>query len=318
MRKCVYLLCLILMPLSLLAEGAFVRITRAEEITENGEYVVVAVGTQEYPGVYELATTRNKAGNYVANRISTTSDVPNQLELTEKTMVWRVGVSGGQVFLRIGDKFLQGSNSAFVLADSAPTLWGVEANEGRFYLSSGEKYLCASIRNPNLSVSYFGYYSAAADVTKVPNYVFLYRRAESPASMPDYVRYFGAPESWQSICLPFACEVPSDCKAYEVTGRQPDGSIAHSDNLTYLEAGVPYIIMRAHVGVAHFKKQGPASVKSASGWSRSASVVSKPASAFLRGTFEPLHISSGYVLDGKDFVRAATDCIVPPFRAYLP
>lgn len=305
MRRIVLILLLLTMPLCLLAEGAFVRITRAEDLTENGEYVILTTGSSVYPGVYLLSSTRLSAGYYRALRIAQDNSVPEVLDDVSQVMVWRIAYGGSSVILRTADEMLEAKGNTLVLTTGVPTLWEVVVEEGKFYFMNGKSCLKAMLYSEGSTTkSRFGCYAASLDAAKDPHQLYIYKRTEEPQSMADYVRYFPKALGWETICLPFDTEVPKDCRAFEVTGRERDG-ITHSDPVEHMQAGVPYIIYRARAGAEKFAKTGD-------------SAPLPDTQRCLKGTYGPIRISSGYVIDTNSFVRAQQNCLVPAFRAYVP
>lgn len=313
MRKIFLILYVLAMPLCLMADGAFVRITQIEELVENGEYIIVAADSPEYPGVYVFTSTKAGSSNYLAYKVSDKNEVPATMTTSApNTIVWQLAYSADEVVLVNGGKMLLASSSVLSFADAEYTSWKVKADaDGRFFLTFGDRYLKANIRGGASTKSRFGAYATPANNMEVdPCHVYIYRRKVAPTDMTEYYRSFSTSGDWETICLPFACKVPAGCEAYEVTGKSEVttesavSALKHSEPVELLSAGIPYILTRAYMGMAHFVKSGAS--------------VSQPRSNYLQGTFAPVRIGSGYVLDGKDFVRASSNCLVPAFRAYIP
>lgn len=303
MRRIVLIFFILAMPLSLLAEGAFVRITRAEDLTENGEYIILTANSTRYPGVYIMSNKYMSSGFYRATSISGDDNLPEKIEDASAAMIWRVAYGGDRIFLRSAEGVLEARGNTLQPGSTTPTLWEVQVEGGRFFLMNSGKYLMASLYDDINTKSRFGFYEKPSDTVKNPCHLYIYKRSEVPESMSDYVRYFPVAAQWETICLPFDADVPASCDAFEITGREAD-DIKHSESASQLHAGVPYLIIRARVGIEKFEKRGGS--------------VKKPADGYLRGTFQPLRISRGYVLDANNFVSATGNTLVPAFRAYIP
>lgn len=272
------------------ATDEFVRISSLDDLTEDGEYVIGAKGTVDYPYFYLLHDYDTKKKYFKAVQHGT--DVPQTLSAPD-ALVWHVVRQGSRIVLSLDGAFVAQSKGDLIISSSEHTTWEVQPQpNGSFKLTDGTKYL--HIRT-QLSTSYF---KCLSDDDKEGT-LLLYKRTIPLPLLSSYARFWET-DGWETLCLPFSCPVPQGFAAYAV--RSLEGETLTSEPVSFLEAGVPYVVRGQ--GAALFAVR------------KARDFCDRPQPGCLTGTYVPCHLQSGYVLDGTDFVPAAAGCYVPPFCAY--
>ncbi len=129
-----------------------------------------------------------------------------------------------------------------------------------------------------------------------------------------YARRMKGDGGWETLCLPFACDVPESCEAEEFTAC--DGSTLNFRPVQTIEPNKPVIIRlrnadnRGETTVSFYSSAGSVSTENMEG-------------ATFAGTYSPLSVTTDegdvYLLnaEGKAFVRAAAGSTLPPFRVAI-
>jgi len=128
-----------------------------------------------------------------------------------------------------------------------------------------------------------------------------------------YERDAYADGGWETLCLPFACSKPSGFTVAQLQSVKDDEIIF--EEVSSIAANTPLIILNE-------SESGGTSTLTLSCQSGTVSTATPPTSGDLRGTYQPITISteSGiYFLDedGQTFVLTAAGSHLAPFRAYL-
>lgn len=292
-----HLLCLLSLfvsfVLACLAEEPFVRITSVEQITEDGEYIIGAKALAERP-FYLMKAELKK--NHLQG-IPYGDEVPEVIEGETDAAVCHFVRQGDKLVIKVNEMYVnvpKPKETGVEGSYSFHTLWTVSSSKGEFYFQSGERYFLLSSSSKD---AVFGYYS-------LPLYeegpIVIYKRSVPLSEWNSYARFWEA-TGWETVCLPFTCEVPSGFEAYAVEGA--DGETLQYQQVQTLQAGVAYVV-KGEAG-ALFSVSGSGNVLT-------------PQEGLLRGVFASETLHTGYVLDGKDFVPAAEKgCFLSPFRAYI-
>lgn len=312
MKRSAALFLLTCMALVLRAD-VFTRVTRAEQLTEDGEYVIGAKGGPSYPSFYILS--QYVTGKRYFKALAYSSDVPATLPETE-ALVWHIVREGEQIALRTGADFVALKKENTALDPYDHVSWQVEEqSDGTFKLHSGASYFRI------VTWETASYFKCLAD-DKFEGTLVIYKRAIPLSSLTSYSRFWEA-AGWETVCLPFSCAVPQGFTAYSVSGDaaavsgsldavgstaaavsgRSAASLAYEET-SQMQAGVSYVV-RGEAG-ALFSVE------------KTNSFADAPRPGLLAGTYAPLSLASGYVLNGTDFVPAAPGCYLPPFCAYLP
>lgn len=281
---------LALLCLTLQAQD-YVRVTRAEDITEDAEYIIGAMGNL-YHNFYLMAGSP-KDGFSPALLYGET--VPDALPADCGAEAWTVCYSSNSIALyHPSQQFLSLKNDKVALGVT-PTFWAISAlDDGTFVLTYNGKALRLYYRD---SGSRFGYYSTES----IDRSIVLYKRSTPHSQWTTYRRHLTS-ERWETLCLPFATTVPAGVEAI-IAEQRLDSEISYSP-ATYIPAGTPCLIRSKGSTVVTLQSDGT-------------TVTSPNAHTPLRGTFTPLH-PTGYALDGTAFAPLASGALIPAFRAYLP
>lgn len=280
------------------AADVFTRVTRTEQLTEDGEYVIGAKGGPTHTSFYLLDVYDAKKKNFVASIFS--DDIPEQIE-SPAVPVWHIVREGERIALFLDGAYMAFSKGEIVLAPNDHISWQVLPQpDGTFVLTDGQKYFHL------WSLGKGSYFKCYGDIGFEGTLV-IYKRAIPLSSLTSYSRFWET-AGWETVCLPFSCTVPQGFTAYAVSGNSFAESGNSSVPLTYeessqLQAGVSYVV-RGEAG-ALFSVE------------KTKTYADAPRPGLLAGTYAPLSLSSGYVLNGTDFVPAAPGCYLPPFCAYL-
>lgn len=292
-----HLLCLLSLfvsfALACLAEKPFVRITSVEQITEDGEYIIGAKALAERP-FYLMKAELKK--NHLQG-IPYGDEVPEVIEEETDAAVCHFVRQGDKLVIKVNEMYVnvpKPKETGVEGSYSFHTLWTVSSSKGEFYFQSGERYFLLSSSSKD---AVFGYYS-------LPLYeegpIVIYKRSVPLSEWNSYARFWEA-SGWETVCLPFSCPVPNGFTAYLVS--EADEVSCTYEEVSFMEAGAVYAVKGA--------KGELFSVRKASGFSP------VPQQGFLSGTYVPCRLSSGFVMDGTDFVPAAAGCYLPPFCGYL-
>ena len=291
MKRSAALFLLTCMALVLRAD-VFTRVTRAEQLTEDGEYVIGAKGGPTHTSFYLLDVYDAKKKNFVASIFS--DDIPEQIE-SPAVPVWHIVREGERIALSFDGAYMAFSKGEIVLAPNDHISWQVLPQpDGTFVLTDGQKYFHL------WSLKKGSYFKCYVEIGFEGTLV-IYKRAIPLSSLTSYSRFWEA-AGWETVCLPFSCAVPQGFTAYSVSGSSA-ASLAYEET-SQMQAGVSYVV-RGEAG-ALFSVE------------KTNSFADAPRPGLLAGTYAPLSLSSGYVLNGTDFVPAAPGCYLPPFCAYLP
>ena len=298
MKRSAALFLLTCMALILRAD-VFTRVTRAEQLTEDGEYVIGAKGGPSYPSFYILS--QYVTGKRYFKALAYSSDVPATLLETE-ALVWHIVREGEQIALRTGADFVALKKENTALDPYDHVSWQVEEQpDGTFKFHSGASYFRI------VTWETASYFKCLTD-DKYEGTLVIYKRAIPLSSLTSYSRFWEA-AGWETVCLPFSCTVPQGFTAYSVSGSldavsgNADAALVYEET-QQLQAGVSYVV-RGEAG-ALFSVE------------KTNSFADAPRPGLLAGTYAPLSLSSGYVLNGTDFAPVAPGCYLPPFCAYLP
>lgn len=277
-------------PLALSAEEIFTRIYSAEELTEDGEYIIGAMGFSN-PRFFICGT--NMVGiDY--------SDSPvDKLTTVGQALIFNIIYKGDQIIFKHHEQYLCAKSSKSTLEFSTQNFnsWRVTMQEADFKLYSGDK--CLRLYSREREASIFGLYSSSSrEATLV-----IYKRSIPLSQMNRYERYLDA-NTWETLCLPFNAALPAGLKAYEVSERK--GTELSYTSATSILAGHPYIIQSESSQFVVFSSHD----------THHATTPSSTSTGII-GTFLSATINQGYILNGKQFAPAAPGCIVPAFRCYL-
>lgn len=270
----------------------YVRVTRAEDITEDAEYIIGAMGYTN-PQFYVM-TRKISTGRFVAQAYAEAT--PATLSADCEAARWTVCYSSDAIALYDEEDHGIGIKSGTQLQIDAPlTFWTPqEQADGTFKFLYNGKLLHI---NSNMSASCFGYYADSGSET----HIVLYKRATPHSQWTTYRRHLTSGR-WETLCLPFATTVPAGVEAIIAEQRQ-DSEISYSP-ATYIPAGTPCLIRSKGSTVVTLQSDGT-------------TVTSPNAHTPLRGAFTPLH-PTGYALDGTALAPLASGALIPAFRAYLP
>lgn len=298
MKRSAALFLLTCMALVLRAD-VFTRVTRAEQLTEDGEYVIGAKGGPTHTSFYLLDVYDAKKKNFVASIFS--DDIPEQIE-SPAVPVWHIVREGERIALSLDGAYMAFSKGEIVLAPNDHISWQVLPQpDGTFVLTDGQKYFHL------WSLEKGSYFKCYIEIGFEGTLV-IYKRAIPLSSLTSYSRFWEA-AGWETVCLPFSCTVPQGFTAYSVSGSldavsgNADAALVYEET-QQLQAGVPYVV-RGEAG-ALFSVE------------KTKTYADAPRPGLLAGTYAPLSLASGYVLNGTDFVPVAPGCYLPPFCAYLP
>lgn len=282
------LLLLLLTALSTYADELFRRVQSVDELTENAEYIIAAMGYTS-PRFYVCGT--GMVG------IDCGASPAEELSSTGGALIFSLIYEGEQIVLEHKEQFLctKSGKNDLELSTQNYTPWRVTPRDGGFALLSGDK--CLRINSYQSKASRFGLYS----VNSQESTLLLYKRTMPVEQMQDYARFLKA-NTYETLILPFATALPdAQTKAY-VVSRSGD-ELSYTEVST-LAAHTPYIIIRAKAGLIRLRAdQAP-------------SAEPFPHNALV-GTLSPLRTSNALVLNGKEFVPAGPNCLVPAFRAYM-
>lgn len=312
MKRSAALFLLTCMALVLRAD-VFTRVTRAEQLTEDGEYVIGAKGGPTHTSFYLLDVYDAKKKNFVASIFS--DDIPEQIE-SPAVPVWHIVREGERIALSFDGAYMAFSKGEIVLAPNDHISWQVLPQpDGTFVLTDGQKYFHL------WSLEKGSYFKCYVEIGFEGTLV-IYKRAIPLSSLTSYSRFWEA-AGWETVCLPFSCAVPQGFTAYSVSGNaaavsesldavgstaaavsgRSAASLAYEET-SQMQAGVSYVV-RGEAG-ALFSVE------------KTNSFADAPRPGLLAGTYAPLSLASGYVLNGTDFAPVAPGCYLPPFCAYLP
>lgn len=276
-----------------LAEEPFVRVTSLDEITEDGEYVIGAKALDNRPFYLMQSTLKNK--HFQA--FSSGNAVPDEIEANTDAAVCHFVRHGAKWVLTIGDMFVKAAsekNTNVSLSPTDYTSWTATFADGKLYLQNGERYFLIYSKE---SSAVFGNYT-------LPSYnegpLIIYKRSVPHSSMTEYSRIWET-TGWEILCLPFSCALPQGFEAYHI--ESVEGNNLQQTPASFLEAGTAYVV-KGTAGALF-------SVRKASGY------AAAPQESLLTGTYAPRRLTTGYVLDGTDFVPAADGCLLPAFCAFL-
>lgn len=280
------------------AADVFTRVTRTEQLTEDGEYVIGAKGRSDYPYFYILSRYNSKEKHF--NALIYSNDIPESLPETE-ALVFHIVREGDRLVLCLDENYVALIKNELALSSLGHISWQVLPQpDGTFKFTDGQKFLRLNSRQKNPR------FKCLSD-TDDEGTLVIYKRAIPLSSLTSYSRFWET-AGWETVCLPFSCTVPQGFTAYAVSGNSSAESGNSSATLTYeetsqLQAGVSYVV-RGEAG-ALFSVE------------KTSSYADAPRPGLLAGTYAPLSLASGYVLNGTDFVPAAPGCYLPPFCAYL-
>lgn len=280
------------------AADVFTRVTRTEQLTEDGEYAIGAKGRSDYPYFYILSRYNSKEKHF--NALIYSNDIPESLPETE-ALVFHIVREGDRLVLCLDENYVALIKNELALSSLGHISWQVLPQpDGTFKFTDGQKFLRLNSRQKNPR------FKCLSD-TDDEGTLVIYKRAIPLSSLTSYSRFWET-AGWETVCLPFSCAVPQGFTAYAVSGNSSAESGNSSATLTYeetsqLQAGVSYVI-RGEAG-ALFSVE------------KTSSFADAPRPGLLAGTYAPLSLASGYVLNGTDFVPAAPGCYLPPFCAYL-
>lgn len=273
------------------AADVFTRVTRTEQLTEDGEYVIGAKGGPTHTSFYLLDVYDAKKKNFVASIFS--DDIPEQIE-SPAVPVWHIVREGERIALFLDGAYMAFSKGEIVLAPNDHISWQVLPQpDGTFVLTDGQKYFHL------WSLGKGSYFKCYVEIGFEGTLV-IYKRAIPLSSLTSYSRFWEA-AGWETVCLPFSCAVPQGFTAYSVSGDAAAALVF--EETQQLQAGVPYVVRGE--GGALFCVE------------KTKTYADAPRPGLLAGTYAPLSLASGYVLNGTDFVPAAPGCYLPPFCAYL-
>lgn len=280
------------------AADVFTRVTRTEQLTEDGEYVIGAKGYPTNTSFFLLDAYNAKKKYFAATVFS--NDIPEQI--TDPAVpVWRIVREGERFALSIDGAYMALSKKDVVLASYDHISWQVLPQpDGTFVLTDGQYFFHL------YSLKKGSYFKCYGDIGFEGTLV-IYKRSIPLSSLTSYSRFWET-TGWETVCLPFSSAVPQGFTAYAVSGNSSVESGNPAVPLTYeetsqLQAGVSYVV-RGEAG-ALFSVE------------KTSSFADAPRPGLLAGTYAPLPLASGYVLNGTDFVPAAPGCYLPPFCAYL-
>ena len=280
------------------AADVFTRVTRTEQLTEDGEYVIGAKGRSDYPYFYILSRYNSKEKHF--NALIYSNDIPESLPETE-ALVFHIVREGDRLVLCLDENYVALIKNELALSSLGHISWQVLPQpDGTFKFTDGQKFLRLNSRQKNPR------FKCLSD-TDDEGTLVIYKRAIPLSSLTSYSRFWET-AGWETVCLPFSCTVPQGFTAYAVSGNSSAESGNPAVPLTYeetsqLQAGVSYVV-RGEAG-ALFSVE------------KTSSFADAPRPGLLAGTYAPLSLASGYVLNGTDFVPAAPGCYLPPFCAYL-
>lgn len=281
---------LITNSLVLSAGDVFTRIYSAEELTEDGEYVIGAMGFSN-PRFFICGS--NMVGiDYSASPTEKLTDV-------SQALVFNIIYNGDQIIFTHHEQYLcaKSTKTSLEFSTQNHTPWRITVQNGDFKLYFGDK--CLRINSYTTKASTFGLYSSSSkEATLV-----IYKRSIPLSQMNSYKRCLEA-DRWETLCLPFSAALPSGVEAYEVSDH--DGTTLSYTAVTSLQAGLPYIIQSKASQIVTFSNNGGSH----------ATVPSSTATGFT-GTFIPITRKQGFLLNGKQFVPATSGSIVPAFRCYF-
>lgn len=287
MRYITILLTLLLTTLGTYADEPFRRVYNMEELTENAEYVIAAQGYTN-PRFFVCGT--GFAG------IDCGTSPTEELYVPRSALIFSLIYEGQQIVLEHKEQFIctKSGKSTLEFSTHNYTPWLVTIQDGVCTFRSGNKYL--RINSYQTKTSLFGHYSSYSQETSL----VLYKRSLALEQMQSYARLLKA-NSYETLILPFSTTLSDpQTKAY-VVSRSGD-ELSYTE-VTSLAANTPYIITRANTGLLRLS---------------ATDAIAPPQPNALTGTLSPLRTSNALVLNGKEFVPAAPDCLVPAFRAYLP
>lgn len=280
------------------AADVFTRVTRTEQLTEDGEYVIGAKGGPVYTSFYLLDVYNAKKKYFVATVFS--NDIPEQIT-APAVPAWHIVREGEHFALSLDGAYIALSKEETVLTSQDHISWqALPQPDGTFKFTDGQKYFRLN------SLQKGSRFKCLAD-NDYEGTLVIYKRSIPLSSLTSYSRFWET-AGWETVCLPFSCAVPQGFTAYAVSGNSSAESGNSSATLTYeetsqLQAGVSYVV-RGEAG-ALFSVE------------KTSSYADAPRPGLLAGTYAPLSLASGYVLNGTDFVPAAPGCYLPPFCAYL-
>lgn len=288
MRRLLLLICVL--PISLWGETIYQRIYSVEEITENGEYIIGAMSR----AVSELDVHYFYVLNQSGSAAKYIPEIPHQID-GDNALHLKFIPYGDKFVLQSGKGYLKAPKSGSTMAYASPeyTIWDISEEDGEFIISSGDHAL-------HLSTGWSSTKFAFLSRNSIEATVCIYKHTHAPESITSYTRFL-ADSDWETLCLPFSCAVPQGIKAKRFASYN-NGELTYTATTT-LEAGIPYIIS-GHAGTL-FQVQS------------NGQSAPHPLTMVATGTFTPLHITEGYVLNGKEFVPSSADTFIPAYRAYI-
>lgn len=280
---------LLLTALSAHADEPFSRVSSIDELTENAEYLIAAQGYNN-PRFFVCGT------GFVG--IDCGTSPTEELMPPKGALIFSLIYEGDHLVLAQQGQYIstKSGKSALELSDTRYTAWQLSHSDGGFLLRDGSK--CLRIYSYQTKASLFGLYSAVSQEASL----VIYKRDLPVEQMQSYTRLLRA-NTYETLMLPFAATL-SDAQTKAYTVSRSGNKLTYTE-VTSLAAHTPYIITRASAGLLRLHSAGTSS-------------ADRPQDNALIGTLTPLRTSDALVLDGKEFVPAAPNCLIPAFRAYLP
>lgn len=278
----------------------FQRITTPDDVTEDGEYIIGALGYTN-PRFFILKDY-NKS-KYSFSSINYSADIPRTIDTKDipEARILRAVYDNDCIALDLDGQHITTNNqNRLIISTDAHTSWKITSTDGEFTLENNGRYFRLNSKiGANLeSPSTFGIYAESIH----ENRIILYKRCQSEQNVRHYRRFIHS-GVWETLCLPFTCSTPEGCKVYTISTADDGISLTYKEVSTIL-AGTAYVIC-----------SNKDLLFSVSAIDDSFSEI--PREGLLTGTYTPIHINSMYALDGNNFIPMATECLVPAFRAYL-